>query len=251
MDATQRAGGDRGAGGRRAADRSHALLRKGTCEPHPLAPAASAQRQVAAPVEGRGHVLAASARASRRAALETIVAASDDARSVVVATTGYNGRELYAIADRPNHLYMVGSMGCASSLAPGLALARPDLKVIVADGDGAALMRMGNLATVGAYAPENLLHVVLDNETHDSTGAQATVSAQIDFAGVAAACGYRHVLRTDATTELQAFLRARLRGGARFAHMKIRTGTLNDLPRPALAPPAALDRLMAHIGGAP
>ena len=75
--------------------------------------------------------------------------------------------------------------------------------------------------------------------------------AKIDFAGVAAACGYRHVLRTDATAELQAFLHAPSRGGARFAHMKIRTGTLGDLPRPALAPPAVLDRLMTHIGSAP
>ena len=73
--------------------------------------------------------------------------------------TGYTGRELYAVADRANHLYMVGSMGCAPSLGLGLALARPDLEVIVVDGDGAALMRMGNLATVGSYAPRNFRHL--------------------------------------------------------------------------------------------
>ena len=104
----------------------------------------------------------------------------DPDSSVVIASTGFTGRELYALDDRNNHLYMVGSMGCASSLALGLALARPDLRVVVLDGDGAALMRMGNFATIGAYPAANLVHVLLDNEAHDSTGAQATVSASLE-----------------------------------------------------------------------
>jgi phosphonopyruvate decarboxylase len=224
------------------------ILERGTCEPHSLESAASSPPRETVPVDGRGHVLAGVDRVSRQEALGAICAVSDHPNSVVVATTGYTGRELYAMADRPNHLYMVGSMGCASSLALGLALARPDLRVIVADGDGATLMRMGNLATVGAYAPRNLLHVVLDNEAHDSTGAQGTVSARIDFAGVASACGYRRVLRTDSATELSTFLEGTAFDGASFAHIKIRTGTLNNLPRPALEPSAVLDRLMSHIG---
>jgi phosphonopyruvate decarboxylase len=72
---------------------------------------------------------------------------------------------------------MVGSMGCVVPLALGLALARPDLRVVALDGDGAALMRMGAFATVGAYGPPNLRHLLLDNGAHDSTGGQATVSA--------------------------------------------------------------------------
>ena len=80
-------------------------------------------------------------------------------------------------------------MGCASAMGLGVALntARP---VVVLDGDGAALMKMGSLATIGAQAPANLVHVVLDNGVHDSTGGQATVSPIVDFAGVALACGY-------------------------------------------------------------
>src|SRR6202012_2263206 len=85
---------------------------------------------------------------------------------------------------------MVGSMGCVTPFALGLALARPDLKVVALDGDGAALMRMGVFATLGAYGPANLTHVLLDNGAHDSTGGQATVSSQVSFAGVAAAGGY-------------------------------------------------------------
>ena len=99
--------------------------------------------------------------------------------TVVLASTGFCGRELYAIDDRPNQLYMVGSMGCVAPLALGLALARPDLRVVALDGDGAALMRMGAFATVGAYGPSNLQHVLLDNGVHDSTGGQATVSGSL------------------------------------------------------------------------
>ena len=230
------------------------LLKRDTFAAQPLAPADPAPRRASAPVEGRGAVLARADRPARAAALKAILAAADgdgDAATVVVATTGYTGRELYALGDRPSNLYMVGSMGCASSLGLGLAMARPDLRVVVADGDGAALMRMGNLATVGAYAPANLTHVVLDNEAHDSTGAQATVSALIDFAGIATSCGYHRVLQTDSVTELEDFLAPVPCDGARFAHVKIGTGTLAHLPRPAIAPPAVLDRLMAHIGAAP
>jgi phosphonopyruvate decarboxylase len=162
---------------------------------------------------------------------------------VVIATTGYTGRELYACADRDNHFYMVGSMGCASSLGLGLAMTRPDLHVVVVDGDGAALMRMGNMATLGAYAPGNLTHILLDNEAHDSTGAQATVAAGVDFAAIAAACGYAEVNRGAEISSLTETLKAKPARGPRFLHMKIKTGTIDKLPRPSIAPAAVLERL--------
>ena len=86
-----------------------------------------------------------------------MVARTPAGATVVLASTGFCGRELYAIEDRANQLYMVGSMGCVVPLALGLALARPDLQVIALDGDGAALMRLGAFATVGAYGPAKLL----------------------------------------------------------------------------------------------
>ncbi len=116
--------------------------------------------------------------------LRRIVAATDDAHTAVIATTGYTGRELFALADRPGHFYMVGSMGCAPALGLGLSLARPDLRVVVIDGDGAALMRMGNFASVGAHGRGNLLHILLDNQVHESTGGQATLSPGVDFSAV-------------------------------------------------------------------
>ena len=227
------------------------VMQKGSCEPFALSGGAMPSRREASRVGGSGHRRAVAQRATRGAALEQVLAASDDAHSVVIATTGFTGRELYALADRPQHFYMVGSMGCASALGLGLALARPDLRVLVVDGDGAALMRMGNLATLGAYDAPNLVHVVLDNEAHDSTGAQATVSACTDFAAVAAACGYSRVMRSDDVTELGEFLRGREHPGSAFMHMKIATGARDDLPRPAVTPPQVRARLMRHIGSAP
>jgi phosphonopyruvate decarboxylase len=141
---------------------------------------------------------------SRHEALHRIVDLTQPQNTVVIATTGYTGRELFALSDSNNHLYMVGSMGCASSLGLGLSLVRPDLKVVVIDGDGAALMRMGNFATVGAYGGSNLIHILLDNEVHDSTGAQATVSSKVSFAKIAEACGYSVAIEGDDLSSLDA-----------------------------------------------
>ena len=186
-------------------------------------------------------------RLSRYEALTMIATAFDEASSVLVATTGYTGRELYAISDRPHQLYMVGSMGCASSLGLGLALSQPTRKIVVIEGDGAALMRMGNLATLGAYRAENLVHIILDNEVHDSTGAQATVSKSVNFARVAQACGYRSVAAGDDTELLQDFLKGS-EAGPRLLHFKIRRGTINNLPRPSITPATVARRLQSHLG---
>lgn len=223
------------------------IMQKGTCEPFALEAAASLPRNVIGNISGSGHQLPAAQRQSRERVLGEVVARTPLLGSVVIASTGFSGRELFAIDDRSNHLYMVGSMGCASSLGLGLAMARPDLRVVVIDGDGAALMRMGNLATAGAYRPPNLLHLLLDNEVHDSTGAQATVSACVDFAAIAAACGYARVMRSDKLEDLAAFLNQTDRA-ASFCHFKIRAGARADLPRPDVKPAAVLRRLMTHIG---
>jgi len=224
------------------------LMRKGTVAPYPLANRESPPRARALQIDGPGFgELARAVRPSRSEALRAIIAATPVAGSVVIATTGFTGRELYAADDRNNHFYMVGSMGCASSLGLGLAMARPDLRIVVVDGDGAGLMRMGNMATLGAYAPGNLSHILLDNEAHDSTGAQATVSPHVDFAAVALACGYASARRSVDIAGLERFLNDRPSGGAGFLHLKIRTGTIDDLPRPSVAPAAVLERLTECI----
>jgi phosphonopyruvate decarboxylase len=171
---------------------------------------------------------------SRRDALRAIRAGLP-ADAVIVATTGHTGRELYALGDRDDQLYLVGSMGCASSVALGIALARPDRRVVCLDGDGAVLMRMGALATIGAEAPPNLLHVVLDNGCHDSTGAQPTVTCTTDLAAVAAACGYRSVERIATAAALSAVTASEWQGPS-FLHVPVRPGTDGPLPRPTVTP---------------
>lgn len=185
-------------------------------------------------------------RPTRNQALQRIVELTPEKDTVLITTTGYTGRELFAIADRLNHLYMVGSMGCAPSLALGLALARPDLRVVVIDGDGAALMRMGNIATVGAYGGNNFTHILLDNEAHESTGGQETVSPNVLFARIAEACGYPAVAEGDDLSLIGSLLGSYL-PGPRFLHLKIKRGTRKDLPRPSSPPPVVLRRLMKHI----
>jgi phosphonopyruvate decarboxylase len=187
----------------------------------------------------------AQTRPTRASVLQSIVANTGN-RDIVIATTGFTGRVLYGIADRPNFFYMVGSMGCASSLALGLALSRKDLRIIVLDGDGAALMRLGALATIGSAAPQNLLHILLDNECHDSTGGQSTVTAKTDLAAIAAGCGYLRVQRIDAQAELPAILQAAT-AGPHFVHIKTFPGEQTEPVRPKITPPEVARRLIQHI----
>jgi len=186
------------------------------------------------------------AQITRQQALCAVVDNTPEDESVVVATTGYTGRELFAIADRPNQLYMVGSMGCASSFGLGLALALPERRVLVADGDGAAIMRMGNLATAGAYGRDNFQHLVLDNAMHESTGGQATVSSAISLAGVACACGYRSAAQAVSMESLQQFLQ--LHEGPSLLQLKLQSGVPEGLPRPDVSPAEVKQRLMRHLG---
>ncbi|ANP48596.1 phosphonopyruvate decarboxylase [Streptomyces griseochromogenes] len=128
----------------------------------------------------------------------------------ILSTTGYLSRTLYNRGDRPGNFYMQGSMGHVAGLALGAALARPEERFVVLDGDGSALMHLGSLATVGHFTPANLVHVVFDNQAYDSTGGQPTTSATTDFAAVARACGYRQVRRVGTAAGLRPALRALL-----------------------------------------
>jgi phosphonopyruvate decarboxylase len=188
-------------------------------------------------------------RVSRHDALARVIEKTPKDSTVVLASTGFCGRELYAIDDRENQLYLVGSMGCVTPMALGLALSRPDLRVIALDGDGAALMRMGVFATLGAYGPSNLVHLLLDNGAHESTGGQATVSGGIDFASIASACGYALALDGEDIGIIDRLLDASGVDGVRFARLSINTGTPGDLPRPKITPEDVRARLQQHIGG--
>lgn len=184
---------------------------------------------------------------SRYEALSMINSINEE-NTVHLATTGKTGRELYEIEDREGNLYMVGSMGCVSSMGLGLALVQPEHPVVVIDGDGSLLMRMGSLATNGFYSPANMLHILLDNHTHDSTGGQSTVSHNIDFIELAASCGYQHSIYVHNLMELkQAIQEWKQAKGLTFLYMKIAKGSKKQLGRPHIKPHEVKERLRQFL----
>lgn len=130
---------------------------------------------------------------SRCDAIRAVLARFADA--LVVSTTGYASRELFGLADSARCFYMQGSMGHASAFGLGAALAVAGRRrVVVLDGDGAVLMHLGSMSTVGAVRPAHLVHVILDNGAYESTGGQTTTSSTTSFAEVGRAVGYPAVV---------------------------------------------------------
>ena len=217
------------------------VMKKGSVAGRPPSPPLSCT-----PPRARAHFANVPPRATRREWLRAVQAATS-AADLVIASTGYTGRELYALEDRPNQLYMVGSMGCASSLGLGVALARPDRRVVVVEGDGAALMRLGAWAAIGYVQPSNLRHVLLDNASHDSTGGQSSLSGAVDFCQLAAGSGYAAIDRIADPSGFAAWLDGGIDGPA-FLHVPILPGTAADLPRPENAPDVVARRFAAELG---
>lgn len=178
---------------------------------------------------------------ARAAVLGELLSAIPDT-AAVISTTGFTSRELYAIGDRPGNFYLVGAMGSAVSIGLGVAAATPR-PVIVIDGDGALLMRLGSLVTVGAYGRAGLIHVVLDNGQHESTGGQRTNSPGTGLVAAAAACGYRHAYACSTVEELIEAVNAALGGlGPALVYLPIRAGALPELGRPAITPAEVAQR---------
>ena len=224
------------------------IMRKGTMEPQDLK-----TQKSEIPIGDRSvnykEVLDKlySDRSTRTEALDVILKSREE-NDVIVATTGKSGREIYTLDDAPNHIYLVGSMGCASSFALGAALNSPSHRWIVIDGDAAALMRMGNLATVGLYRPHNFLHIILDNEVNDSTGGQTTASPNVSFSGVAISSNYAHAYTTDKLDELSSILvTTKKENGPTLIHFHIKKGSPKDLGRPKIKPFEVKERLMRHL----
>lgn len=133
--------------------------------------------------------------------IEAIALAAESAQgqnALLISNIGFPSRELYSICDRQENFYMLGSMGMASSIGLGLALAKPKRRVMVLDGDGSVLMNLGTLATIALHGPKNFLLVILDNCCYGSTGSQPTCTCYCtDLAAVARGAGIREVENVD------------------------------------------------------
>ena len=165
-----------------------------------------------------------------------------DRGAVVVATTGKASRELFeyrAARGGPTgrDFLTVGSMGHASQIALGVALARSDREIWCLDGDGAVIMHMGALAVIGSLAPRNFRHVVFNNGAHDSVGGQPTAGLDIDLPRLAAACGYRFTASVATAAELEArWKECARRAGPVLLEIRVRRGARSDLGRPSGTP---------------
>lgn len=173
-----------------------------------------------------------------------LIADHIDEQTPIFATTGKPSRELYKLNDRANNFYVVGSMGCTSSIAFGFHKLKGG-KTVVLDGDGAVLMHMGTLATLAHYQPQQILHVCLDNESYESTGGQTTVSGSFELADVARSCGYATVARVEKGGEIEEFLKKwNQNPRLAFLHIKVRNLTDPQLGRPKESPTVIKDRFM-------
>ena len=193
---------------------------------------------------------------SREEAIQTVAAALGE-KDCIVSTTGMISRELfeYRAAMNQGHerdFLTVGSMGHASQIALGIAMAKPGRKVWCFDGDGAAIMHMGSMAIVANKAPKNFVHVVFNNGAHDSVGGQPTVGLKIDLPAVAKAVGYKAAISVASKEELEkelSTLNSQLStlGGPVLLEVKVKKGNRKDLGRPTTTPIQNKEALMDFL----
>lgn len=169
---------------------------------------------------------------------------------LVVSTTGKISRELYTLRDRSGNFYMQGSMGTSAAIGLGISINRRDRHVIILDGDGAILMRMGSLATIGNYQPSHYIHIVLDNSCYGSTGGQSTSSPVVSFPEAAVAMGYRRAVTVYSLESLSGYYDEFYnKQGPSLIHMKVRAGSMKDLGRPVWTPEEIRDRFIECARG--
>lgn len=173
---------------------------------------------------------------TREDALKEIV--KETGEDIIVSTTGKASRELFEIRENGgiSHKYdflTVGSMGHSSSIALSIALAQKDRRVWCIDGDGAMLMHMGSMAVIGANAPDNFVHILINNESHETVGGMPTVAGNVDFEKVAAGCGYKKLLKAATPKEVAETVKTAKRANVlTFVEIKAALGARSDLGRP-------------------
>ena len=189
---------------------------------------------------------------SREEAIQTVAAALGE-KDCIVSTTGMISRELfeYRAAMGQGHerdFLTVGSMGHASQIALGIALAQPKRRVWCFDGDGATIMHMGSLAIIANKSPKNYIHVVFNNGAHDSVGGQPTVGLKIDLPAAAKALGYMATYSVDNKAALEAILNnVKQQEGPVILEVKVKKGNRKDLGRPTTTPIQNKEALMNFL----
>jgi phosphonopyruvate decarboxylase len=168
---------------------------------------------------------------------------------ILLGTTGFTGRELYQSFDHQGKFYMTGSMGCLASIGLGISIENSENRVFLLDGDGAVLMKMGSLATVGHYSPDNMIHLCFDNLVYESTGNQPTVSKNIDLCKVADGCGYKYSSVVENVEQFKRIFKKidEIKKPA-FIRIMIKPGTVKGLGRPKETPTQMKDKFEKFLG---
>jgi len=185
--------------------------------------------------------LASNYKLSREDAIKIIVR-NLGRNDLVVSTTGKASRELFEYREELNQghesdFLTVGSMGHASQIALGIALAKPKRKVVCIDGDGALIMHMGGMSIIGTQAPKNLLHIVINNGSHESVGGQPTAAANIDLPEIAKANNYKFAKSVLSESELENTLKSLNENlFPAFIEIKVKSSSRDNLGRPAITP---------------
>ena len=162
--------------------------------------------------------------------------------SIIISTTGKTSREIFEIREKTckshfKDFLTVGSMGHCSSIALGIAIAKPDRKVICIDGDGALIMHMGSLSTVGKLSPKNYYHILINNYVHESVGGQSTSAKYIELPQLVKANGYKFVYSAQDCTQLKNQVRYFIKNeGPAFLEVKVKSGSRENLGRPTIKP---------------
>lgn len=168
---------------------------------------------------------------NRLEAIQAVIAAVDES-DILIHANGAISRESFYCKDRGANFYLLGSMGLAASVGLGIAVCRPDRRVLVLDGDGNALMGLGNLALIGGLTVKNLLHIVLDNGVYGTTGNQPTIADRISFVGIALACGYVNAETISTQDAVQKNVNLHRPGrGPRLIHIPVSTDVPIAAPR--------------------
>ncbi|WP_371504442.1 thiamine pyrophosphate-dependent enzyme [Nitrosopumilus adriaticus] len=124
----------------------------------------------------------------------------------IISANGFISRDLFEANDKESNFYMIGSMGLSSSIGLGVALTNSKKRIFIFDGDGNILMNLGSLITIGSLKPKNLVHVIFDNEAHESTGGQPTNSSKIKLEKMAKSANYT-IFKTNSKFGLKKILK--------------------------------------------
>ena len=171
------------------------------------------------------------------------IIADNVGKNPIVTANGFMSRDLFEVNDKESNFYMIGSMGLASSIGLGIALKNPKKRIFIFDGDGNILMNLGSLVTIGSLRPKNLIHIVFDNNSHESTGGQPTNSSKVKLEKIAKEVHYKIFIIKSRTNLLSVLKKIKKLQGPIFLLIKISTSNERS-KRVSWDPKTIRDRVM-------